>query len=45
MKISYAERENIKKTIVETNEANVFKDETDALLYFVDYYEKTKKKA
>ena len=40
VKTSYAERETIKKTIVEIKKANDFKSETDALLYLVDYYEK-----
>ena len=40
-----AERETIKKTIVEIKKANEFKSETDALLYLVNYYEQTKKKA
>ena len=44
MKTSYAERETIKKTIVEIKKANEFKSETDALLFLVNYYEKTKKK-
>lgn len=44
VKTSYAEREVIKKTIVEIKKANEFKSETDALLYLVDYYEKNKKK-
>lgn len=44
VKTSYAERETIKKTIVEIKKANDFKSETDALLYLVNYYEKTKKK-
>lgn len=45
VKTSYAERETIKKTIVEIKKANEFKSETDALLYLVNYYEKTNKKA
>lgn len=45
VKTSYAERETIKKTIVEIKKANDFKSETDALLYLVEHYEKTKKKA
>lgn len=44
VKTSYAEREIIKKTIVEIKKANEFKSETDALLFLVNYYEKTKKK-
>lgn len=44
VKTSYAERETIKKTIVEIKKANEFKSETDALLFLVNYYEKTKKK-
>ena len=44
VKTSYAERETIKKTILEIKKANEFKSETDALLYLVNYYEKTKKK-
>lgn len=45
VKTSYAERETIKKTIVEIKKANDFKSETDALLYLVDYYEKNKKES